>query len=144
MTDNTSMSNSLTQEEKISERKFLDRPITKLAVRIISKTISEANTEPAPLVAQPAPPPTNHEVIRTILLAWLASGFGVLAIVYPHLLDSFDPHYFRGNDLPSILLVLVLIVLVNFLWTQIGGAIVIAFSLFAIAKILFQKVVRQQ
>ena len=111
MADNTSTSNSSTQEEGISSQKFLDRPITKLAVRIISEKLSEACTEPTPSVAQPTPPPTNHDVIRTILLAWLASGFGVLAIAYPHFLDDFNLNRVGGNDFASAICTLVFIVL---------------------------------
>ena len=69
MADNTSTSNSFTQKEEIVYQKFLDRPTTKLAVRIISENLSEACTEPTPSVAQPTPSPINHGVVRTILLA---------------------------------------------------------------------------
>lgn len=140
MPDNTSTSNSFTQEEEISSQKFLDRPITKLAVRIISERLTEACPEPTPSVAQPTPPPTNHDVIRTILLAWLAIGFGVLAIAYPHFLDDFSLNQVRGNDFASVICTLVFIVLVKLLWNQVGGAILIALSLILIARSLFQKV----
>lgn len=133
MPDNTSTSNSFTQEEEASSQKFLDRPITKLAVRIISEKLTGACPEPTS-------PPTNHDVIRTILLALLAIGFGVLAIAYPHFLDDFSLNHVRGNDFASVICTLVFIVLVKLLWNQVGGSILIALSLILIARSLFQKV----
>lgn len=82
MADNASVSDNSVQDEATFQ-KFLEEPATKQAISLILERLSSEDAEPSPSVVQLAPPPTNHEVVTTVLYAWLASGFGVLAIVYP-------------------------------------------------------------
>ncbi len=148
---------SAKKEEETLPRNFLRSPITKAAVRILSERILkeeaeskpepvvvEPESEPEPVVAEPVLPPTNSETAKTILLALLMSGLGALAIAYPHFFDDFDPHYIRGNDFSYAFGMLTLIMLFKLSWNQIGGTIVVALSLFAIAKSITKRVIGQQ
>lgn len=147
MSDSVFMSDSSAKkEEETSPRIFLQSPITKAAVRTLSERIlkEEAESEPEPVVLEPVMPPTNSETAVTVLLALLMSGLGVLAIAYPHFFDSFDPHYIRANDFSSAFATLIFIVLFKLAWNQIGGTIVIALSLFSIAKSITKRVIGQR
>lgn len=147
MSDGASVSDSSAKkEEETLSRNFLRSPVTKAAVRILSERVlkEEAEAEPEPVVIEPVLPPTNSEAVTTVLLALLMSGLGVLMIAYPHFFDDFDPHYLRANDFSSAFATLIFIVLFKLAWNQIGGTIVIALSLFAITKSIFQKVIGQR
>lgn len=145
MSDSASMSDSSAKkEEETLPRNFLRSPITKAAVRILSERILKEEAEAEPVVIEPVLPPTNSETAKTMLLALLMSGLGVLAIAYPHFFDGFDPHYLRANDVSSAFVTLMFIMLFKLAWNQVGGTIVIALSLFAIAKSIFQRVIGQR
>lgn len=133
-------SENLNQEDlNTPQSNLLENPLTQAAIQRLSKRLSEENTEsqtPTAIEKSEQSEPqraSNVEKIKTVTLsALLVSGLGVLAICYPHFLDDFDLSHVRGNDLPSVILMILFFLLVKFAWSQIGGTVAIALSIIMI------------